>query len=89
MLTAYQCETIAGVTEYGTILCLDCASDEYVKALIRYNLDEEQVSRSEGYYEDADGHAEDCECLPVIECENCGAELVEEYVGSACEEKEE
>lgn len=86
MLTGYQVETIAGYTEHGEILCLECAADEYTKALSRYELDEEQSQRAyAGYYEGEDDHVEDdCECCPGVDCERCGAELVEPYYDPEC-----
>jgi hypothetical protein len=89
MLTAFQCEVVAGYTEYGDILCADCCVDEWTKPLIRYALDEEQVARGEDYYTDEDNHADECGCLPALWCDSCGAELVEGYVDTQCEDKQE
>jgi len=56
MLTAYQCEVVAFVTD-GGIICRDCAIarldrgelDSEVSPLIRYSLDEEQSVMSEDW----------------------------------------
>lgn len=85
MLTAFQCEVVAGYTEYGDILCLSCAEDEWTKPLIRYALDEEQVARNEGVMDDP-RHVEYCGCLYALECDSCTAELVEAYDDPDCEE---
>jgi hypothetical protein len=89
MLTGYQCEVVAGYTEYGDILCTDCCADEWTKPLIRYSLDEEQVARGGDMFEEDENHVADCECLFSLNCDSCGAELVEEYIDTRCEDKQE
>lgn len=89
MLTGYQCEVIAGYTENGEILCLNCAEDEFTKPLIRYALDEEQSARHDGYDYGDDNHVEDCECLDAVNCEQCGTTLADEYDDADCVKKRE
>lgn len=96
MLTAYQCELVAFSTEYGDILCRQCAHDQLDEGLenatfypiIRYDLDEEQVARADWYIEEA-GHVEDCQCLPDICCDACCVELVAAYKDPDCEQEVE
>jgi len=88
MLTSYQVEVIAGVTEHGEILCLVCAASEFTKPLIRYALDEEQEARGESYFEAGyDGHSEECGCAPELTCERCDGDLVEAYDDPNCEQE--
>lgn len=84
MLTAWQVQTVAGVTEAGELLCLSCAETEYTKPIIRYSLDEEQTARSYGYYDGENGHRDGCECEPAVDCEQCGTALAEPYTDPDC-----
>lgn len=51
MLTGFQCETAAYITEFGELLCPDCfdRGDTLARPVIRYSLDEEQAARADGY----------------------------------------
>jgi len=82
MLTGYQVETIAYMTEYGELLCPDCfdIGDELARPVSRYSLDEWQAEQAydfEWYEDDGIDHAE-VGCMPAINDEN-GHELVEEW----------
>jgi len=90
MLTAAQCETVAYVNEYGEFRCVECThtllEDEGGDAVAgfrpwsRYELDEYQVETSIEYQEQ--GEYEGCtdDCAPyAVDCEGCGAEIVEPY----------
>ena len=85
MLTAYQVSTGAYVTEDFELLCERCFDygDTYCRPVSNYSLDEWQAGQSD-CYEGEDGHVEDCECLPAVECEQCGGELLEACVDDDC-----
>ena len=96
MLTAFQCEVVAFSTEYGDLICYDCAHAMLNEGLesatfypvIRYSLDEEQVARADWYIDEA-GHCATCQCLPDIYCDACNIELVAAYVDPDCAGEEE
>jgi hypothetical protein len=93
MLTAYQCETIAYMTD-SELLCPDCAYDAnagLADGVSRYGLDEYQTASAYddewcvtgGYYEDLTDW--ECNgCARAVTCEQCGTELVEEYDAGDC-----
>lgn len=94
MLTAYQCETIAYMTE-GELLCPDCAYDAnagLADGVSRYGLDEWQseVAYSDewcavgGYVEVRPENWECNGCAHAVYCDECGTELVEEYNAGDC-----
>ena len=96
MLTAYQCSTAAYTNEYGELFCdnEDKEDDDgYLKrwrAVSVYELDEWQTAMADGYYDGSeDEHTETCCCAPALYCEECGNELVEEYISPDCETKRE
>lgn len=89
MLTSYQCETVAYVTEYGDLLCPDCFENggDFAKPVIRYSLDEFQSGTGDdwcshrGYY-DYDG--EECGCEPSVNCSGCDDALLESWEDPDC-----
>jgi hypothetical protein len=94
MLTAYQCEVIAYWEEDG-LLCLDCAYEANAGlqgAMSRYAVDEYQSERAyDDTWCDVAGYVEDWPegwvcggCAAAVTCEQCGAELVEEYCDGDC-----
>ena len=99
MLTAFQCEVIAFMSEYGDLFCTQCAHsmlDEgclpSVEPVIRYSLDEEQTYRAEDFCAatwDDDPPYTECDCSPAIYCDECGTELVESYYDAYFHEKED
>jgi hypothetical protein len=85
MLTAFQCEIAAYVTENGELLCPECfessfeTGDDYAKPLIRYSLDEWQTGSDEGFVcDDYTGEGDTCGCESALLDED-GHELVEAY----------
>jgi hypothetical protein len=101
MLTSYQVEHIAFSTPYGEFWCTDCTHDaldmggggdvEGFEPVTRFELDEwqSQTSYDDRIDADPDDHVEDCECLWAVHCDSCGTELVEEYVDTRCQDKQE
>ena len=104
MLTVAQCETVANLTNDAEIICPACADETddegyrpRVRPVIQYELDSEQSERWAGYELDeiwpADdegetGHTD--ECVPALNCERCGTELLEEYhYGHESEDEDE
>lgn len=67
MLTAFQVQTAAYVTEDGEILCSECfdRGDTYAKPIIQYVLDEWQTSEAQDYEWPEDG-VDHSECEPAL-----------------------
>jgi hypothetical protein len=91
LLTSYQCQTAAWVTD-GAIICTQCAANGETRemhAISRYEVDEYDSESSRDYEGDEDEHVEDCECTYGITCDDCGTEIVEPYVDSDCKAKQD
>lgn len=80
MLTAFQVETAAYVTESGELLCPECFDDgdTYAKPVSRYGLDEWQTAYAEDHEWDEDDGLDHAECEPALYDDN-GHELLAEY----------
>lgn len=93
MLTSFQTEVVAFLTEGGEIICPECFHNgaDFARPIIRYTLDEEQTARNDGLDPedvwDEAGHSEYCE--PAIPCDDCGEVLAQEYHPAECESGEE
>lgn len=92
MLTSYQLETGAYVTQDGEILCDDCfeLGNEYARPMSNYELDEYQTWESSSFFDDngEEGHVEGCSCVFPVTCVECLTELREAYTDYACAEKQ-
>jgi hypothetical protein len=89
MLTSYQVETVAVLTEYGELRCLRCWDDN-ARPVSRYEVDEFDQSVWEYFYDyEVDGaqHVSDCECTVGVYCASCSEELSEPYTDPKCGEK--
>jgi len=87
MLTSAQVATVAYAAEDYTLLCPRCFDngDTYARAVSQYEASEEQAARGfDG--EVREGHdPEGCYCEDALECEGCGATILEGYEATECE----
>lgn len=91
MLTGYQVETIAVMTENGEFFCLDCwdRNGDYARPVSRYELDEYDTESSYWGFDGEDAaHVDGCSCTNGVYCEGCANDLVEPYADPDCEEKQ-
>ncbi|MES2156062.1 MAG: hypothetical protein V4510_13090, partial [bacterium] len=89
MLTAFQCETGAYMTENGELLCEDCARDDFTKPVSRYELSCWNEGGDSPYDNGDEGHAPECYCDYGVTCDGCGAELEEAFTTPECEALQE
>lgn len=99
MLTSYQAETVAYLTDGGEVVCSDCITGRLesegwtggdLQPLIRYEADAWDAENSVEYlrYEDAD-HADYCGCTLGIPCDWCGVMIVEPYEDEECKGRDD
>jgi hypothetical protein len=90
MLTGFQVSTGAYISDGYELLCESCFENgnDYCRPISNYELDEWQVSATDGMLEDEE-HAEYCACSVPVNCEDCGHALREAFEDPDCEELRE
>lgn len=91
MLTAFQVETVAFLTD-GGFICSDCAHKAFeedpaetadLRPVSRYEMDEYDSENSRDWFSDRETDDEpdhtECACTMGVSCDECGGEIVEPF----------